>query len=308
MENTYGWWNSLQSGDFDADGDLDYIAGNFGWNTRYNCSVEHPLCIYLKDFDQNGTKDPILCEFVEDKEIPLAYRDDLLAQLVHLKSQFTNYTSYAEADLQEVFTSEKLEEAKQFNCQTMSTSYIENLGNGQFKVRALPVETQFSPVFGIVVDHFNQDEHLDAFLVGNFYGNETSAGKYDASNGTLLFGNGQGAFEAAPSNGNPFYVPGEARSLATITMSNDQPYLLVGQNRDSLLKMPYPHSYDQFIDIKPNEFKAIITPTNGKARVQEFYYGSGYLSQSSRKLKINHQAKVEFFNYDGTTRVVNLPE
>lgn len=38
-----GFWNSISSGDFDSDGDTDYVAGNLGINTMNKVSDEFPV-------------------------------------------------------------------------------------------------------------------------------------------------------------------------------------------------------------------------------------------------------------------------
>ena len=46
LKSQVGFWNSISSGDFDNDGDMDYIAGNLGINTMNKVSEEFPLTIY----------------------------------------------------------------------------------------------------------------------------------------------------------------------------------------------------------------------------------------------------------------------
>ncbi|HTE09947.1 MAG TPA: VCBS repeat-containing protein, partial [Chitinophagaceae bacterium] len=50
-----GWWNTIAPGDFDNDGDIDYIVGNLGRNSQYRASDQFPVSIYAKDFDNNGS-------------------------------------------------------------------------------------------------------------------------------------------------------------------------------------------------------------------------------------------------------------
>lgn len=309
LEHTGGWWNSIAGADFDHDGDIDYMLGNFGENTKYQASVEEPLCIYMKDFDNNGTPDPVMCEFVEGRNVPVAYRMDMVSQLVHLKAQFPNYTSYAKADIQEVLSPEALNEAQVLKCETFATSYLENLGDDQFELTPLPMEAQIAPVFGLQIQDVNQDDHLDILMVGNFYGNETSAGRYDAFEGCVLLGKGNGAFDYVPQAQSGLYVPGDARGMAEIIVPRQEAYLLVSQNRDSLKVVPSKEGFSTIVDLAPDEVWVRLQYVDGKTTTREYYYGSGYLSQSSRKVKIGPAvASVVITNYQGQVRKVDIDQ
>lgn len=88
-----GWWNSLVSGDFDQDGDTDYVAGNLGLNSSFKASPDEPMTIYAKDLDNNGRIDPMLFCYMkaEDgtrKPFPVHTRDDLVNQLVSIRRQY----------------------------------------------------------------------------------------------------------------------------------------------------------------------------------------------------------------------------
>ena len=50
ISNNIGWWNTIVSGDFDNDGDMDYIVGNLGQNSFYKASDQYPVSIIAKGF------------------------------------------------------------------------------------------------------------------------------------------------------------------------------------------------------------------------------------------------------------------
>ena len=91
FKNSDGWWNTLAQADFDQDGDMDYVAGNFGLNSQLKTSVEYPICIFAKDYDKNGSVDPILSCYDEGKNYPVFSKDDIQQQLTILKNRFVRY-------------------------------------------------------------------------------------------------------------------------------------------------------------------------------------------------------------------------
>ena len=74
FKNSDGWWNTVAQADFDQDGDMDYVAGNFGLNSQLKTSVEYPIGIFAKDYDKNGSVDPILSCYDEGKNYPVFSR------------------------------------------------------------------------------------------------------------------------------------------------------------------------------------------------------------------------------------------
>ena len=60
LENTTGWWFSVETADMDNDGDMDFILGNLGLNYEYKASVEKPFHSFYYDFDNNGISDLVL--------------------------------------------------------------------------------------------------------------------------------------------------------------------------------------------------------------------------------------------------------
>ena len=118
-----GWWNTIEEGDFDNDGDLDYILGNFGLNSQLKASVKEPVSLYAKDFDNNGTLDPILCSYYNGENYPVFSKDDISMQLSYLKSRFVNYSEYANQKITEVFKADELKDALELKAYTFTTSY-----------------------------------------------------------------------------------------------------------------------------------------------------------------------------------------
>lgn len=230
IKKSSGWWNSLAAGDFDNDGDMDIIAGNLGLNTRYRASVEEPLSIYAKDFDKNGRIDPIMSYFVQHEKQIFHTRDELITQIPAMKSRFTSYEKYAQATFAESFLKEEISNALILQSVCFESSYFENKGNGQFKRKALPIEAQFAPVNGMLIDDYNDDSYLDILLAGNSYATETSTGRYDAGTGLLLAGNGKGDFKVNRSSKTGFVADKDVKSLTKIRAADGTKIILVGNN------------------------------------------------------------------------------
>ena len=133
-----GWWNRINAADMDGDGDPDLVIGNCGLNTQFRVSEKEPMTIYYKDFDNNGSIDPILCYYINGISYPAASRDDLTDQLPGLKKKFLEYHQYAQATMNDIFSAEQLNDATILKAETMQTVYLENQGSGHFSRRELP--------------------------------------------------------------------------------------------------------------------------------------------------------------------------
>ncbi|MFL5617298.1 MAG: VCBS repeat-containing protein, partial [Gemmatimonadaceae bacterium] len=99
LGDTHGWWNSLVGGDFDRDGDIDYVAGNLGLNTRYRATEQKPVRVHAGDFDRNSSLDPVLSSYVGDESYPVASRDLMVDEMITMKGRFQRYEDYARATL-----------------------------------------------------------------------------------------------------------------------------------------------------------------------------------------------------------------
>lgn len=211
-----GWWNRITEEDPDGDGDKDLVIGNCGLNTQFKTSDKEPMSIYYKDFDGNGSIDPLLCYYIGGVSYPAASRDDVTDQLPILKKKFLEYKTYATATINDMFTPEQLKDAAVLKAEMMQTVYLENKGSEGFVQHALPLEAQYAPVYGISFIDANQDGKKDLLLAGNNMWTRIKFGRYSANHGVLLTGDGKGNFTYLPQYESGLQLKGDVRSLAVL--------------------------------------------------------------------------------------------
>jgi hypothetical protein len=231
LQNTNGWWNCVQPADLDGDGDLDIVAGNLGLNSRYKATDSEPLRLFYRDFDNNGSLDPILAWYQDGKLYPVPQRDMIIKQIPLLKKKFVRYCDYGKATLMDVFSSDELRQAQQFEAKTFASCWFENQG-GKFMAHPLPNEAQFAPCHAVLVRDFNGDRFPDILAVGNDYGMEVETGRQDAGNGVFLLGDGRGNFSPVSLRQSGFRAMKEARDMVEIKRSNGKPLFLIANYDD----------------------------------------------------------------------------
>ena len=238
LEESTGWWNTIEKADLDQDGDMDFIVGNHGLNSRFKASIEKPVTMYVNDFDRNGRVEQVITRYNGDTSYPMVLRNDMIMQIPSLEAKYPDFNSYKTQRMEDIFTDDQIRSSETLMASYLPTAVLVNTGNMEFTLTALPREAQLSPVFAILADDFNNDGHMDILLGGNQYRAKPETGIYDGSYGVLLLGDGKNNFAPVQESVSGFFVPGEIRDLVSIP-TEDGRMLLVGRNNDSLKTFEY---------------------------------------------------------------------
>jgi len=235
-----GWWTNITKGDFDNDGDDDYIVGNLGGNSFYKASDKYPIAVYANDFYNQGTMQCVITLYLKDKpggvlkEFTAYNRDDVIDQLPFIKKRFLTYADFGKASFDKLFTQEELKNSIKYTANYLTSSFVRNNGNGNFSLEPLPAVAQFSAINAMVADDFDKDGNLDVCINTNDFGTDPANGRYDALNGLVLKGNGKGKFDPLTIRQSGIYIPGNGKGLAKLKSANGNYLLVAGQNKGSL--------------------------------------------------------------------------
>ncbi len=306
-----GWWNSIVAGDFDNDGNMDYVLGNLGYNSFYKASDKYPAMMYAKDFDKNGSYDafpglylPTSHKDTTRKLYPAQTREDIVKQMIGMRAKYQNFKTFAAATLDDLFTPEQMKDAQKLSANYFASSYLKNKGNGKFEMTPLPIAAQVSTLNGMEVGDFDMDGNLDVLINGNDFGTEVSVGRYDALNGLMMRGNGKGSFEPLSIQQSGIFLPGNGKALVKLTDAKGN-YLVAASQNKGTLKVYQLKNATRVAKALPDEVSALVEYQNGQKRKQEFYYGSSFLSQSARFVETNDKVKsITFTTINGAKRIV----
>ena len=213
-----GWWYSINKGDFNQDGRMDYIVGNLGENNKFHPSKQSPLELYCHDFDGNGTNDIILGEYQNNICYPVRGRQCSSEQMPFITEKFPTYTDYAIADISKIYGKENLEKALHFSVTSFSSVAFISQQEG-YSINRLPVFCQFGPINKSILADFNADGNLDVVVAGNNFGVEIETIRYDGARGVVLLGDGKGNFEQLTPNQSGFFENNDCKDLEIINFN-----------------------------------------------------------------------------------------
>jgi enediyne biosynthesis protein E4 len=290
LDQYSGWWNGVNTGDFDGDGRLDIVASNWGQNSKYERHREKPLRIYYGDFNNDGGMTFLESYFepAMNRYVPLRMLDTVTRAMPFLAERFPTHQSWAEASI-DLAIQDRDAKAGFGEANWLETTLFLNRGN-RFEARILPFEAQLSPAFAVCVADFDGDGREDVFLSQNFFAVDSDTSRYDAGRGLLLRGDGQGGFRAVPGQESGIKIYGEQRGAAVADYDGDgRVDLVVAQNQAETQLF---HN----IQGKPG-LRVILRGAEGNPRgigarlrlkcggqpgpAREIHGGSGYWSQDS---------------------------
>lgn len=311
LDSTNGHWRSITGGDFDNDGDIDYVVGNLGTNTRYHATKEFPLELHYKDYDENGSVDFLHGRYENSVLYPARLTASLINQMPTLRYKYLFAKSFADAKLSSIVGGDSnLYSGGSRFVYEMSSLMLINDGKGSFSTKSLPVISQISPIYGMIAEDIDNDGNLDLIHTGNFYGPDRDMWRYDAGIGMVLKGDGKFGFKELSVKESGFYVPGEGRALILMPRVGKNSLLLVSSANKGTMQI-----FEKPLDAKSALLKmnqsdmithAIIEYKNGKKRRHEFYNGSGHLSQSIQVMQSNPSiSKILLFDSSGKVRTIS---
>jgi hypothetical protein len=311
VQNNLGWWNRIVPGDFNNDGYTDYIVSNLGLNSYYKATQQYPMHVTAGDFDNNGSYDAFVSLYLPDStgkmlEYPALTRDDAIKQMIIMKMRFKNYKSYATATMDQILNPEERKNALRLTANYMQSVVLMNNGKGGFSCVPLPMQAQLSALNGMIVDDFDGDGNLDVFFNTNDYGTEVGTGRYDALNGLLLKGNGNGNFNAMNMLQSGIFIPGNGKALVKLRNAENKYLVAASQNRGQLLLFAANHSF-QNIALLPNDVYAMVYFKNAHKQKIECNYGASFLSQSARFISVGGWVQsVNVYQNNGSHRTITF--
>ena len=234
FSGTNGWWNTVKAADLRGNGRMDLVLGNLGLNSYIRASPEQPARLYVHDFSGNGALEQILTFYKGGVSYPLAGRDELVRLIPQLRSRYVSYADFGASRIEDIFSRDQLSQAVVREAHRFASSVALNRGDGTFELQPLPTEAQFAPIYAVLPADFDGDTRTDLLVAGNFYGVTPVRGRYDASYGLMLRGDGAGNLESMDLETTALVIQGQVRDMQLLRRADGERWIVVARNNDTL--------------------------------------------------------------------------
>jgi len=230
LDSLHGWWNVVEAADLDKDGDTDLIIGNQGSNTLYKTSEDHPMKMWINDFNNDGTIEQIVTRNYNGKDFPIHMKKEITTQIISLKKQNLKASEYATKSIDELFSKEIIQNTIMKKT-TISESIVAiNEGGGKFIIKKLPNRVQLSSVCGISTYDVNNDGNLDIIMGGNHFEFKPQYSRLDANYGSVLLNNGKLEFKWQNYDSTGFFIREEIKHIKTFKDKNGKTFIITAIN------------------------------------------------------------------------------
>ena len=289
LADRIGWWSGVTTGDLDGDGRLDIVAGNWGLNSPYKASEEHPARLFYGNW--NDTVGVELLEAQDDPElgtVPIRNLGAVSKGLPFLLARFATYAAFAEANVTNIL-GEKWPSTRQLRATSLASTVFFNRG-GRFEARPMPREAQFAPAWAVCVADADGDGNEDVFLSQNFFAVNADGTRLDAGRGLWLRGDGLGNLTPVPGQQSGVKVYGEQRGAALCDYDGDGRIDLVVSQNGTQTKLFHNEQAKPGLRVRLKGRQGNLSGIGAQMRllygqhqgpIREIHAGSGYCSQDS---------------------------
>lgn len=223
-----GLWQTVFPADVNGDGFMDFLAGNWGHNTKLYAGKNGPCKLFVKDFDNNGATEQVMCYTIDGKEYTFLAKDELERRLPVLKKAYLTYGEVAGKTVQYMFY-DLFKDYLELKAEVLGSSCFINDGKGNFTRMDLPDELQLSPVMSFV-----KGTKPASFIAGgNFFGVIPYEGRYDALLPTeFSFNKSTRSFSVTFNIRN---FDGEVRDSKWLNITDNKKALVIARNNQPLV-------------------------------------------------------------------------
>jgi hypothetical protein len=233
IANSTGLWQTVFLDDVNNDGNIDILAGNWGWNNKFWSGKDGPAKLYTHDFDGNGQVDQLLSYTSKGVEYPFLAKDEVERVMPLLKKHYLLYAEYAGVAMKDVFYG-WIDTIKPLLCEKLGSSVCYGDGKGNFTLNELPGSLQLAPIFSF--EKISQNKAAENVYIagGNFFDVIPYEGRYDAQPLAMFVINKSNTIRSIPQQ-NLSAIKEQVRDIKIIRTAKNGKVLMVAGNNNPLL-------------------------------------------------------------------------